>query len=260
MDTFQAHYADISDAALQERAASQLAEHGLVTFSGITSRAALSAVAARFLTIRPHRDAGPDGFTVITGTRCGAAGFAAFTDRELVPHTDGSSVRHPPGLLILACLQPAAAGGTTLLADGAQIAATLASQHPTAWHALSSRTAAAFGAPGYVGAVFGPAGAGRRTIRLRIDDLARFSAEAAAVLPLLRTIISQHLHSLHLHAGEAVMISNTRWLHGREPYTGQRVMLRVLGDPMPSLRLRPGFPARPQNRTGQVLNTIAGAA
>jgi hypothetical protein len=38
-----------------------LREHGLVTFSGITSRTELASVAGRLMSIRPHRDAGPDG-------------------------------------------------------------------------------------------------------------------------------------------------------------------------------------------------------
>jgi len=63
-----------------------------VTFSGIAEPAALAAAARRLMAIRPHRDAGPDGVTVITDTRANDAGYAAFTDAELIPHTDGSSV------------------------------------------------------------------------------------------------------------------------------------------------------------------------
>ncbi len=60
MDTFQAHYADIRDPAHQPCIAAQLRERGLVTFSGITDRAALAAMARRLMTIRPHRDAWSD--------------------------------------------------------------------------------------------------------------------------------------------------------------------------------------------------------
>ena len=51
---------------------------------------------------------------MITGTRTAGPGYAAFTDAELIPHTDGSSVPDPPGLLLLACQQPADEGGATL--------------------------------------------------------------------------------------------------------------------------------------------------
>jgi hypothetical protein len=54
------------------------------------------------MAIRPHRDAGPDGVTVITKTEDKSSGYTGFTDAELIPHTDGSAVPNPPGLLLLA--------------------------------------------------------------------------------------------------------------------------------------------------------------
>jgi hypothetical protein len=234
MDTFQAHYADIGDPAQEPRVTARLRDQGMVTFSGITDRAALAAVARRLMTIRPHRDAGADGVTVITGTGSKASGYAAFTDAELIPHTDGSSVPDPPGLLLLACVQPAREGGMTRVADGARIIGTLAEQYPAALRPLSAPRAALFGsADGYLGPVCEQAGPGRTCIRLRLDDLAWFSADATAALPLLRTVIAQHLETFRLRVGEGLLLSNTRWLHGRGRYAGQRVMLRVLGDPLP---------------------------
>lgn len=85
-----------------------------------------------------------------------------------------------------------------------------------------------------------PAGPGR--VRLRLDDLARFSPDAACAVPALRAAISAHTTALHLGPGEGVALCNTRWLHGREPYAGRRVMLRVLGDPLPGAGILPGFP------------------
>jgi len=129
-----------------------------VTFSGITGHEALVAVARRLMTVRPHRDAGPDGVTVITGGQAQGSGYAAFTDAELIPHTDGSSVPDPPGLLLLTCEQPADQGGRTRVADGARIISTLAEQYPAALRVLSAPQAAFFGAAGgYLGAVAEPA-------------------------------------------------------------------------------------------------------
>jgi alpha-ketoglutarate-dependent taurine dioxygenase len=130
MDTFRACYADILDPAQQPRVIALLREHGLVTFTGIIDRATLASVARRLMSIRPHRDAGPDGVTVITDTGTTGPGYGAFTDAELVPHTDGTSLPDPPSLLLLTCQQPASQGGNTLLADAARITATLAGQHP----------------------------------------------------------------------------------------------------------------------------------
>jgi hypothetical protein len=103
MDTFRAYHADILDPAQQPRVIALLREHGLVTFTGITDRATLASVARRLISIRPHRDAGPDGVTVITDTQTTDPGYGAFTDAELIPHTDGTSLPDPPSLLLLTC-------------------------------------------------------------------------------------------------------------------------------------------------------------
>lgn len=244
MDTFRAHYVQLGDLGWQPRIAAHMRDEGLVTFSGVISRAALVALARQLMTIRPHRDAGSDGVTVITGTHAKGPGYAAFTDAELIPHTDGSSMPDPPGLLLLACQHPASEGGTTLVADGARIASTLAEEHPAAFRSLSTPRSAFFGTPGgYLGSICEPAGPGRTRIRLRLDDLAWFSADAAAAIPLMRTVITQHTEAFQLRAGEAVLLSNTRWLHGRDRYTGHRVMLRILGDLLPDTGISPGFPS-----------------
>jgi len=253
MDIFHAHHADIHAPGWQPRVTALLREHGLVTFTGITDPAVLASAARRLMGIRPHRDAGPDGVTVITDTGTTDPGYAAFTDAELIPHTDGTSLPDPPGLLLLTCQQPASHGGATLLADAARVTATLARQHPAALQALSAPRAAYFGtAGGYLGPVCEPAGPGRARIRLRLDDLAMFSADAIPILPILRAVITQHQQAIQLRAGQGLLVSNTRWLHGRDRYTGPRIMLRILGDPLPGTGIQPGFPAPgPSTRTAQ---------
>jgi len=244
MDTFRVHHADILDPAQQPRVIALLHEHGLVTFTGITDRAALASAAATLMSIRTHRDAGPDGVTVITDTQATDPGYAAFTDAELIPHTDGTSLPEPPGLLMLTCQRHASQGGSTLLADASRVTATLARQHPDALRALSAPQAARFGPPGgYHGPVCETTGPGRARIRLRLDDLATFSADAGQAIPLLRSAITQHLQTIQLRTGQGLLLSNTRWLHGRNRYAGPRVMLRLLGDPLPGTGIQPGFPA-----------------
>jgi alpha-ketoglutarate-dependent taurine dioxygenase len=245
METLQANYTDIRDPDWQPHVAVQLANRGLVTFTGINGHAELVALARQLLTVRPHRDAGPDGVTVIASTHAEESGYAGFTDAELIPHTDGSGVPDPPGLLLLACQQPADEGGMTRVVDGASIVSTLAQQHPAALRALSAPRAAFFGTAGaHLGAVLEPAGPGRTRIRLRLDDLAWFSADAADAVTLLRTVIARHTQTFQLRAGEGLLLSNTRWLHGRDSFTGRRIMLRILGDPLPSIGIMPGFPSQ----------------
>jgi hypothetical protein len=107
MDSFLAHYIDCRDPLDDPRIAARLRQRGLVTFSGVTDRSELVAAARRLMVIRPHRDAGFDGVTVITAADAPSApGFAAFAETGLVPHTDGSSVPEPPGLLLMGASTP----------------------------------------------------------------------------------------------------------------------------------------------------------
>ena len=263
MDNFRINFADIciGDPAWQPHIAAELRDYGLATFAGIADRAALIAVARRLMRIRAHRDAAPDGVTKITDMGGDACGYAAFTDSGLIPHTDGSGVPNPPGLLLLTCVQPAEEGGATQVVDGAQIIATLARKHPAALRSLSAPRAAFFGgADGCPGSVFEPVGPDRTRIRLRLDDLVRFSPDAAAVIPLLRTVLSRHLNTLHLEPGDAVLLCNTRWLHGRQAFDGRRVMLRILGDPLPNTGVLPGFPTPgiPSRRYAEVPDSGVG--
>jgi Taurine catabolism dioxygenase TauD, TfdA family len=244
MGTFLANHTDIRDPGWQSRVVAELGERGLVTFTGITGHTELVALARQLMTIRPHRDAGPDGVTVLTSTQAEDPGYTGFTDAELIPHTDGSGVPDPPGLLLLACQRPADEGGSTRVVDGASIIRALAEEHLAALHALSAPRAAFFGATGgHLSAVLEPAGPGRTRIRLRLDDLAWFSTDAAEAVPLLRAVIACHTQTFWLREGEGLLLSNTRWLHGRDSFTGRRIMLRILGDPLPSTGIMPGFPS-----------------
>jgi len=131
MDTFRAHQRRHSSTPPRSRAFSRcLREHGLVTFTSVTDRTALAGVARRLMSIRPHRDAGPDGVTVITDTGTTDPGYAGVHRRRADPAHRRDQPADPPGLLLLTCQQPASQGGTTLLTDAARITATLAGQHP----------------------------------------------------------------------------------------------------------------------------------
>jgi alpha-ketoglutarate-dependent taurine dioxygenase len=167
------------------------------------------------MTIRPHRGADAEGVTVITKTRDESSGYAGFTDAELIPHTDGSAESSPAGLLLLARQQAADEGGSTRVVDGARVTRALADQHPAARGPLSAPQAAFFGTAGaYLGAPLEPAG----------------------------PAIAAHTQTFRLREGDGVLLSNTRWLHGRDNFVGHRSMLRILGDPLPATGILPGFP------------------
>ena len=100
METFQAYYTDIHAPGWHRRAAVQLRDRGLVTFSDITEHDGLIDIARQIMAIRPHRDASRTG-NGNTQMPDESSGYTGFTDAELIPHTDGSAVPNPPGLLLL---------------------------------------------------------------------------------------------------------------------------------------------------------------
>src|SRR5262249_21376521 len=116
-----------------------LAGHGLALVRGLHDRAAVLRAGTQIMRIRTHRDSDGDGVTVIEQRIAYSAtgSLAGFTDRELHPHTEGSAVDQPPGVLMLACIRPADQGGAVVLVDGAAVYAEIASADPDMCRALS---------------------------------------------------------------------------------------------------------------------------
>ncbi|MFK0244498.1 TauD/TfdA family dioxygenase [Amycolatopsis azurea] len=233
---------DVTRPSAADRIAAALAEHGVATFEGVTGRAALLRLAAQLGSTTPHPHSDPDGVTTITTRRAPTRpGLAAFTDGDLTPHTDRSSLPSPPAVVLAVCARAARTGGESVLVDGRRVHAALSAHAPEAVADLSSARGVLFGgAAGHLGAIFEQQADGRVAIRLRLDALARFSPRARRWLPLLRQTIRDHSDTLTLPAGHGYVVNNRWWLHGRHQFTGERMMWRVLLDP-PSGRIHNGF-------------------
>ncbi|MGV9266545.1 TauD/TfdA family dioxygenase [Kitasatospora sp. NPDC003701] len=234
-----------------ERAAGVLREHGLVRLGRLGGREDVLEAAGRFMA-RPwqHRDADPDGLTVVrdTGRHEGLAGFAGLGRGGLSPHTECAQLPRPPRLLLLACARTAESGGETLVVDGRAVLAELADLHPSALEALTAPRAAYFGgADGRFAPVLEQLPDGRWRLRLRQDSLARFSPDAEAHLPALRGAVERHTTRTRLACGQGLVLDNHRFLHGRTAFVGGRLLLRALGEPRAALGLAVGFP-RPLDR------------
>jgi alpha-ketoglutarate-dependent taurine dioxygenase len=230
-----------------------LSEVGFVLLDGVADADVLLAVARSIATVVPHRDSRPDGVTVLADREggTGRCGFAGFGRQGLGPHTDRSSVEHPPALLMMACAQAGEQGGECVAVDGEAVYDDLAENEPEALEALSAPRSALFGgAAGYLGSVFAVQSDGRVVVRLRMDELASFSPAVDQWRATLRTTIDRHATTVPLRAGEGYVLNNSRWLHGRRAFTGSRVHYRVTADPLPHLAMPAGFqPARTQSRS-----------
>jgi hypothetical protein len=146
---------------------------------------------------------------------------------------------------MMTCATAADHGGESFAVDGRLLHDTLAGEDPQALLALSRPRSALFGgAGGHLGAVFETSGDGRVSIRLRLDELARYSPDVERALPRLVALAADNMVSFPLRAGQGYVLNNSRWLHGRARFTGPRVMLRLLGDPLAGLGIRFGFTPR----------------
>ncbi|MEV5873696.1 TauD/TfdA family dioxygenase [Streptomyces sp. NPDC052101] len=235
---FTDHYVNLRAPHASDDIAAQLRETGLVTLDGLTTRRAVLASASRFMAITPHPHGAPDGLTLIhdTGRHAYRAGFAGFGNGELHAHTERSGSPNPPRLILLVCLQPASAGGETLLADGLDVYARLVGQNRAVAIAFSQPRTAYFGTgTGHASQVFTIQADGRISIRLRQDDLARWSPIVRPYLPHLRSAVTASQHRLTLQAGQGYLLDNHRWLHARTRFAGDRRLLRALGEPCVAL-------------------------
>ncbi|MFE7276893.1 TauD/TfdA family dioxygenase [Streptomyces sp. NPDC057623] len=240
-DAFAHHRIDLAAPGAEAAIAAQLRDVGLVTLDGFTSRNAVLAFATRIMDAVPHRDSDSDGLTTIRDTRrhVHRAGFAGFGNGDLDPHTERSGTPHPPRLMLLVCGQTAVMGGESLLTDGQAVHSDLfTGSGRAAGAALAQPRTAFFGAgDGHATQVFTVHHGQRVSVRLRFDGLARWSPIVQPYLPYLRAAAIRHQVPLALAPGEAYLLDNERWLHGRRAFTGDRLCWRALGHPrFPMLR------------------------
>lgn len=228
---------------------------GLIVLEGLSSRAAVVDLALDIMTILPHRDSDLDGLTTLhnTGYRGARPGFGGFTGDALAPHTERSGIPAPPRLMLLVCGRAADQGGDCLLTDGRAVHDELWAHHPEAARALSQPRTAFFGTGdgaggGHATQVFTKHPGGRWSVRLRTDQLARWSPLTQPYLPTLHTAVAAHQVPLRLTAGQGYLLDNTRWLHARAAFTGPRLCWRALGEPRFSLP--PGFAGADPARAG----------
>lgn len=243
-DWFASHLVDVRAPGSAFRLALALRTHGVATFGGVTSRHEVRRIALSLLAIAAHRDAEPDGLTAIALREAlsqtpGCAGFGA---GELRPHTESTALVIPPAALMLVCAQPAYIGGETLLVDGGRLYDSLSRKNPALLESLSAPRSAQFGgSAGHLGTVFCRVKDGRVAVRFRDDPLVCYRGDITRKLPMLRSAIAEHTITLRLEAGQGLLLSNTRWLHGRTAYTGPRLMYRILGNPVPPFDIPVGF-------------------
>jgi trimethyllysine dioxygenase len=160
----------------------------------------------------------------------------AYTNLELLPHTDGTYAHDAPGLQLLHCLAFDGEGGESTMVDGFRIAAEMRTADPDAYEVLSTVEV-----PGqYIGdgahlvaarPVFRHDRSGELVqVSFNNGDRAPFLLppdEMAAFYDALRAFETlandQRLQWRRANPpGDAMLFDNWRVLHGRTAYTGHR--------------------------------------
>ena len=212
----------------------ELVRSGAIFLKGIADEAAALKFAHRIGTIRPHRDSQPNGVTRVAPAPKGGVGLMGFSDEGLFPHTDRSVLSSPPCLLFLWCERAAERGGESLLVDGKRVYERLKRFNPAAFQSLTKSRSAVFASDGnYLpSAIFETIGDDRVRLRFRYDSLLYMTSELAEALPVFRGLVDATVMHFKLKAGQGYLVQNTRWLHGREPFQGDRQYGRIHLDPI----------------------------
>ncbi|MDT9685040.1 TauD/TfdA family dioxygenase [Streptomyces sp. TRM76323] len=241
---FETHVLPFATGSGRTRAVMErLRTRGIATVEGLGTRAEVLAFARQVMTLVPHPDSDPDGLTTIRdrGAASRRSGLAGLGSGELLAHTERSSLPRPPRLMLLVCQQPAISGGEVLLTDGRALHAFLAEHAPQALAMMVLPGTAFYGdGGGHPSQIFTRHRDARISIRLRQDALAAFSPLITGHLPHLRAAIDALQQRITLDTGQGYLIDNSRWLHARTGFCGDRVCVRALGNPR--TRMAPGFP------------------
>jgi trimethyllysine dioxygenase len=160
----------------------------------------------------------------------------AYTNLELLPHTDGTYSHDAPGLQLLLCLEFDGTGGESTMVDGLQIAALMRRDHPEHYatlshvvvpgqylgddhHLIAARPVFRHDHTGHLAQVSFNNG-DRAPFLLPRDEMHAFYD----ALRVFDALANDHANQWRraLQPGEAMLFDNWRVLHGRCAYTGHR--------------------------------------
>jgi gamma-butyrobetaine dioxygenase len=165
-----------------------------------------------------------------------------FDAHRLAPRTNNPYRNPEPTVQVVHCLTPAPLGGETLLADGLKVADVLRGRDPAGFAALAAYEAIySLSKPGEAyledrGPVIVVDGSSKRvkSIRFNPRSLETFDAPYDALrdcyrgLKTFSDICNELAISFKLGTHDAVVVDNTRILHGREGFRNAETAARAL--------------------------------
>ncbi len=177
-------------------------------------------------------DADATGITDVSNMTTGqnTKNSAAFTNKELFLHTDRAPVAVPPRYLMNWMVTKNCTGGESLLVDGYELFKNLSLNYSEIANILTCPDIACFtdGIDTYTGPIFSKNEHGEIKIRFRYDQCAFFKIEASYAIEILLSEIKKITRMIDFNVGGGYIIDNTRWLHGRRGFNGDRSVKRIL--------------------------------
>lgn len=157
-----------------------------------------------------------------------------YSNQELFFHTDRSGWSEPPRLLLTALKTQAETGGESVLVDGRQLFNTIRQEKPFLYSILTDAKFSSFKSDD---GSFTP-----RPIydeksgifRFRFDDGIQMGATLVECFGEFTELIYKHAFAAKLLPGQCYIVDNTRFLHARTSFTGERELYRVLAQPHPA--------------------------
>jgi hypothetical protein len=213
-----------------KQAKKELKENGIIFLSNIHSEITGWLIANHFGKTVPNSDAEKNGITEITEEKIGSnpKNSRAFTRLGLIPHTDRSTKRVPPKYLLNWVQEPSQHGGEILLTDGNLLYKKMKKEYPSKLKILQDKIAFfSDGISSYIAPIFNKNSVGDISIRFRDDNCVFFSDEAKPAILVLKKLICENTNIYTFQAGEGYLLDNTRWLHGRNAYSGHRLICRI---------------------------------
>ncbi len=220
---FQKYLVDTSSKNFLINMTEQLKKVGFVTVDRIESSEKMLRIAESLGDILIQDDTNDRGIKGIHWPNGGAGSFY---------HTDRASMARPPNIVFVVCRKQAAEGGYSLFVDGKELHKILKTDHPGIVAKLFEPETTVYGfMPPHVstGSIFNKSEDGSIFLKFRFDYKGGyFSSAILHYIPIFIDYVHKLSFSFQLQENQGYLVQNGRWLHGANPFHGERAIYRII--------------------------------
>ena len=220
-----------------------LRENGFVVFSGDWVRKTPSyGIAKKFGLIQKNKSTNNDNVAIVSAKPIESDVVrGVYSAGEFFPHTDGPYLQgieerqgiirgiSPPKFILLKCIDAAESGGETILVDGKKALLEALNNYPQIIGELFDSNSKFFLGNGVM--------TSQSVFKLRSDGSIQFNysndsnfiltEKSKVLVDIFDNNCLEPSHEFKLNSGEVLLIDNYRILHGRNKFSGSRVLERV---------------------------------